>query len=146
MRSLTILIVAASLVRPGLALPSPTSNTSPNHGLNSRNGRPGGHRGGHGFNNRLPAGLAVRAVSPDNTCGTKGVGGSANAYTCPEELPCCSVNGFCGATSAYCMATAGCQADFGSCGAAGNDTTSPDMTCGGTVGYTCPTGLCCSGV
>lgn len=130
MRSLTILAVAAAglLVQPGVALPSAplSSDTSPNTSRRDL------HR------------LAGRAVSPDNTCGTKGVGGSANAYTCPEDLPCCSVNGFCGSTSAYCSVSAGCQADYGSCGTTGNDTTSPDMTCGGTNGYTCPTGLCCS--
>lgn len=94
----------------------------------------------------VPQLLSTRAVSPDNTCGVKGVGGSANAYTCPEDLACCSINGFCGSTTAYCMASAGCQAEYGSCGTTGNDTTSPDMTCGGANGYTCPTGLCCSSV
>ncbi|KAG9238618.1 carbohydrate esterase family 4 protein [Amylocarpus encephaloides] len=56
-----------------------------------------------------------RAVSPDNTCGTNGIGGTSNAYTCPANLPCCSVNGFCGSTDAYCLASGGCQSAFGTC-------------------------------
>ncbi|KAH8663161.1 carbohydrate esterase family 4 protein [Tricladium varicosporioides] len=91
-----------------------------------------------------------RAVSPDNTCGTNGTGGGADGYTCPSALPCCSVNGFCGSTDAYCLASNGCQLAFGNCTtsvAAG--TVSPDETCGktgaGTAGYTCSsTSPCCS--
>ena len=37
-------------------------------------------------------GLAGRqgTVSPDNTCGTTGAGGTTVGYTCPPELSCCS--------------------------------------------------------
>lgn len=93
--------------------------------------------------------LSGRDVSPNNTCGTTGAGGNSNGYTCPSDLPCCSVNGFCGSTNEYCLTTVGCQAGFGSCIAPTSGTVSPDMTCGlsgaGTAGYTCPSGSsCCS--
>lgn len=91
-----------------------------------------------------------RAISPDNTCGKNGTGGGADGYTCPSDLPCCSVNGFYGSTNEYCLTTAGCQSAFGNCTAPAVGTVSPDETCGvtgaGTAGYTCSTtSLCCSG-
>lgn len=102
--------------------------------------------------------LRTREISPDNTCGTKGVGGSAAAYTCPPELPCCSVNGFCGSTSEYCCAVTGCQEDFGDC-KAGLPPESPPSPpdegetkpatggdperCGRGIG-SCAAGKCCS--
>jgi hypothetical protein len=92
----------------------------------------------------------VRAISPDNTCGNNGTGGGADGYICPPTLPCCSVNGFCGSTSEYCLTTVGCQAAFGNCTAPSAGTISPDETCGligaGTAGYTCSSASpCCSG-
>lgn len=59
--------------------------------------------------------LGIRAVSPDNSCGKTGNGGSSKAYTCPTNLPCCSVNGWCGSTDAYCLPANGCQTGFGTC-------------------------------
>jgi hypothetical protein len=49
--------------------------------------------------------LIPRDVSTDNSCGTTGSGGSPSAFTCPTDLPCCSVNGWCGSTDAYCLAS-----------------------------------------
>ena len=94
--------------------------------------------------------VIVRAISPDNTCGNNGTGGGADGYMCPSTLPCCSVNGFCGSTSEYCLTTAGCQDAFGNCTAPSAGTISPDETCGiigaGTAGYTCDSASpCCSG-
>lgn len=94
--------------------------------------------------------VTARAISPDNTCGTNGTGGSADSYVCPASLPCCSVNGFCGSDNTYCLTTAGCQAAFGNCTAPTSGTTTPDFTCGitgaGGLGYTCSTDKpCCSG-
>jgi hypothetical protein len=102
--------------------------------------------------------LQARAVSPDFTCG------GAVGYTCPDSASCCSHYNWCGSTDAYCGA--GCQAAFGTCsGGGGGSTTSqpptsstsspppppssgsisPDMTCGGSAGYTCPgSDPCCS--
>lgn len=94
--------------------------------------------------------LSLRAVSPDDTCGST-KSGNTNGYTCPSNKPCCSVNGWCGSTDAYCLTSNGCQASFGNCTAPlQGKTVSPDFTCGltggGTLGYTCPTSApCCSG-
>jgi hypothetical protein len=107
----------------------------------------------YGLNVVLAGHLGVqtkRAISPDNTCGKNGTGGGADGYMCPSELPCCSVNGFCGSTNEYCLTTAGCQSAFGNCTAPAVGTVSPDETCGvigaGTAGYTCSTASsCCSG-
>jgi len=95
--------------------------------------------------------IGIRAVSPDNSCGKTGSGGGADSYMCPAALPCCSVNGFCGSTNAYCLSSAGCQAAFGNCTAPTTDTVTPDETCGitsaGLYGYKCDTGSdkpCCS--
>ncbi|KAH6719154.1 carbohydrate esterase family 4 protein [Leptodontidium sp. MPI-SDFR-AT-0119] len=98
-----------------------------------------------GFLQKIPS----RAISPDNTCGRNGTGGGADAYTCPPDLPCCSVNGFCGSTNAYCLTTAGCQSNFGNCTAPTAGTITPDETCGisgaGVYGYTCSSASpCCS--
>lgn len=94
--------------------------------------------------------LSTRAISPDNTCGRNGTGGGADGYTCPSDLPCCSVNGFCGSTNAFCLTTAGCQSDFGNCTALAAGTITLDETCGisgaGMNGYTCSSASpCCSG-
>ncbi|GJC99783.1 chitin deacetylase [Colletotrichum higginsianum] len=67
--------------------------------------------------------LFLRGVSPDNTCGTTGNGGNPSAYTCPADLPCCSVNGWCGSTGDYCLTSNGCQAGFGTCEQDGNPPT-----------------------
>jgi hypothetical protein len=93
--------------------------------------------------------IATRAISPDNTCGKTDTAGGADGYMCPSSLPCCSVNGFCGSTDAYCLTTAGCQAAFGNCTAPSQGTITPDETCGitgaGTTGYTCGAERpCCS--
>lgn len=101
--------------------------------------------------------LRTREVSPDNTCGTTGVGGSSSAFTCPAELPCCSVNGFCGSTPEYCCTDSGCQPEFGTCKASaappasppdGVETPSPGSDadperCGEGIG-SCAAGKCCS--
>lgn len=99
----------------------------------------------------LLAATAVWAdVSPDETCGDE------NGYTCPGEIKCCSVNGFCGSTDAYCLTTAGCQGEFSNSTAACTKpvdgvSISPDGTCGtegaGEYGYRCGTedgNSCCS--
>ncbi|KAK0115365.1 chitin deacetylase [Cadophora gregata f. sp. sojae] len=93
--------------------------------------------------------FSKRAISPDNTCGRNGTGGGADGYTCPSDLPCCSVNGFCGSTNAYCLTTVGCQSDFGNCTAPSAGTITPDETCGmtgaGVNGYACDSDRpCCS--
>ncbi|XXG95309.1 hypothetical protein Hte_001570 [Hypoxylon texense] len=89
-------------------------------------------------------------VSPDETCGEE------NGYTCPGEIKCCSVNGFCGSTDEYCLTTAGCQSEFSNSTSACTEpvdgvSISPDGTCGsegaGEYGYRCPTedgNSCCS--
>ncbi|KAL8905373.1 MAG: hypothetical protein Q9207_002684 [Kuettlingeria erythrocarpa] len=63
--------------------------------------------------------LDKRAITPDATCG------GANGYTCQGSSfgNCCSVNGWCGSTSAYCGT--GCQSNFGSCT---GTTTPPTIT------------------
>lgn len=75
--------------------------------------------------------LAGRAVSPDYSCGTTGDGGSTNGYTCPSDLECCSIHGWCGSTSDYCSINNGCQTAYGTC----NDTaTAPTIpTASGTT-------------
>jgi hypothetical protein len=93
--------------------------------------------------------LPLRDTSSDNTCGTTGSGGSPSSFTCPSDLPCCSVNGWCGSTDAYCLASNGCQAPFGSCNttaiSTGNETqsTSSGGECGPGVGN-CGATECCS--
>ncbi|KAI0017339.1 hypothetical protein F4780DRAFT_612143 [Xylariomycetidae sp. FL0641] len=78
--------------------------------------------------------------SPDGTCG-----GDAQ-YNCTGAAfgDCCSAGGWCGGTAAHCGA--GCQARFGTCGAASNVTT--DGSCGaGHGGRVCAGsgfGDCCS--
>lgn len=93
--------------------------------------------------------LIPRIVSPDNTCGKTGPGGGINGYTCSPSLPCCSIKGFCGADNAYCLATAGCQSEFGNCTALSGAVVTPDLTCGftgaGKYGYVCAADKpCCS--
>ncbi|CAG8978235.1 hypothetical protein HYALB_00010726 [Hymenoscyphus albidus] len=92
--------------------------------------------------------LSRRAVSPDNTCGTKGTGGTPNAYTCPTELPCCSSNGFCGSTDAYCLVGGGCQSPFGTCKTPEAESPPPTTPSGGECGPgkgSCGPTECCSG-
>ncbi|TDZ21906.1 Chitin deacetylase [Colletotrichum orbiculare MAFF 240422] len=79
-----------------------------------------------------PAFLLTRAESPDNTCGTTGNGGNPSAYSCPTSLPCCSVNGWCGATDDYCLASNGCQGQFGTCTQDGNPGDNGDQGSSGT--------------
>jgi hypothetical protein len=43
-------------------------------------------------------------------------------------------SGYCGSTTAHCMASSGCQASFGTCT---TSDLSPDGTCGGSNGYKC---------
>jgi hypothetical protein len=80
-------------------------------------------------------------LSPDGSCGgTKG-------YTCSQGT-CCSKSGYCGTGESFCLASLGCQQPFtlGRC-LSGNPTgpvMSPDGTCGGSKGYTCSQGTCCS--
>ncbi|WQF85099.1 Putative chitin-binding, type 1, NodB domain, glycoside hydrolase/deacetylase, beta/alpha-barrel [Colletotrichum destructivum] len=96
--------------------------------------------------------LFLRGVSPDNTCGTTGNGGNPSAYTCPADLPCCSVNGWCGSTGDYCLTSNGCQAVFGTCEQDGNpptgsgdDGNSGTGLCGPDNGnVSCATNECCS--
>ncbi|KAI1076908.1 carbohydrate-binding module family 18 protein [Whalleya microplaca] len=103
----------------------------------------------------LLAATAWSAVSPDGSCGIEG-GGADNGYTCPEEIACCSQNGYCGSTDEFCLTSMGCQGDFSNATAACTEpvdgtTISPDGTCGsegaGVYGYKCPAegeGTCCS--
>ncbi|KAL9944436.1 hypothetical protein ACHAQF_008412 [Verticillium nonalfalfae] len=87
-------------------------------------------------------------ISPDGSCG------GTNGFTCTPGN-CCSQFGFCGATTGHCGT--GCQSAFGICGTGGPASSStssskpaptggvsPDGSCGGTNGYTCTTGNCCS--
>ena len=107
------------------------------------------------------ASTPTKKVSTDGTCG------GTNGFTCQGSTfgNCCSVAGWCGATSAYC--DAGCQPGFGTCSVSSSRPTtlatstrassapqpsatkrvSTDATCGGTNGYTCQGstfGNCCS--
>ncbi|OTA98063.1 carbohydrate-binding module family 18 protein [Hypoxylon sp. CI-4A] len=93
-------------------------------------------------------------VSPDETCGMDGAGND-NGYTCPGEIKCCSVNGYCGATDEYCLTTTGCQDQYSNATGSCNEpvdgvSISPDGTCGivsaGEYGYKCPSegATCCS--
>lgn len=112
-----------------------------------------------------PSSTGTLKVSTDATCaGTSG-------FTCQGSAfgNCCSVNGWCGSTSAYCGT--GCQSGFGTCGSTTTTssssassavvdaqptstptsgaalTVSTDATCGGTSGNTCKGstfGNCCS--
>ncbi|KAK1689653.1 hypothetical protein BDP55DRAFT_691740 [Colletotrichum godetiae] len=94
-----------------------------------------------------------KTVSQDGACG--GTGGN----TCRGSTfgDCCSQWGYCGSSTDHC--STGCQSSFGTCsssssggGAAASSSaaqpastgakTSPDNTCGGSNGYTCPSGLC----
>ncbi|KAM3071292.1 hypothetical protein ACMFMF_007763 [Clarireedia jacksonii] len=88
--------------------------------------------------------LELRGVSPDNTCGKNGTGGSPNAYTCPTGLPCCSRYGWCGSTAAYCSSADGCQPGFGTCKVYNVTSRGPtDHRCGHGVG-SCASNECCS--
>jgi hypothetical protein len=97
-------------------------------------------------------GLHSRAVSPDKTCGA-----SNSGYTCPRDAACCSQYGYCGATDAFCLTTAGCQARYSNSSSAchaprSGVSLSVDGTCGnegaGENGYRCPGNAtavsCCS--
>ncbi|KAK2045872.1 chitin deacetylase [Colletotrichum somersetense] len=97
--------------------------------------------------------LLLRGVSPDNTCGTAGNGGNPSAYTCPTDLPCCSVNGWCGSADEYCLTSNGCQSGFGTCDQDGSlpnvsgddNSTSSTGLCGPDNGGTsCAANECCS--
>ncbi|KAF6834231.1 polysaccharide deacetylase family protein [Colletotrichum plurivorum] len=99
-------------------------------------------------------------ATPTGVIGPDGACGGSEGYVC-EAGACCSEYGFCGTSQAYCGV--GCQPLFGVCGAAapapsGGDATgtasapaaiqtggvSPDSSCGGANGYTCPGTTCCS--
>ncbi|KAL0936634.1 chitin deacetylase [Colletotrichum truncatum] len=62
-----------------------------------------------------PSLIISKAASPDNTCGTTGNGGNPSSFSCSTDLPCCSVNVWCGNTDEYCLVSNGCQGDFGTC-------------------------------
>jgi len=57
------------------------------------------------------ASFQKRTVTPDASCG------GSKGYTCIGSIfgKCCSVNGWCGATTAYCDTSSGCQSQYGSC-------------------------------
>ncbi|ELQ33501.1 agglutinin isolectin 1, partial [Pyricularia oryzae Y34] len=96
-------------------------------------------------------------ISDDGTCG--GAGGKTCAGSAFGN--CCSTNGWCGSTDGYCGT--GCNPAFGTCtssapvsssvpqstattSAATPSSTakiSPDGSCGGANGYTCPGTQCC---
>jgi len=82
------------------------------------------------------------ADQPNNSkkCGY-GVG------TCPDNL-CCSKQGYCGSTDAYCSIREGCQLDYGLCYRGddendGDGDATPIQMCGPSFG-SCSNGLCCS--
>ncbi|KAI0853609.1 carbohydrate-binding module family 18 protein [Daldinia vernicosa] len=53
-------------------------------------------------------------ISPDGTCGSEGAG--QYGYRCPTEGgSCCSIAGYCGNTTAHCLAAEGCQSAYGEC-------------------------------
>ncbi|KAI1490928.1 amidohydrolase family-domain-containing protein [Biscogniauxia mediterranea] len=100
------------------------------------------------------AATAWSEVSPDGSCGMEN-GGANNGYTCPGDLQCCSVNGYCGSTDEFCLTSVGCQPTYSNDTAAcvepvDGTTISPDGTCGtegaGAYGYVCPGEgyTCCS--
>jgi Chitin recognition protein len=54
-------------------------------------------------------------------------------------------SGYCGTGTTYCET--GCQVSYGQCTSSsseGTSVTSPDGSCGGTNGYQCSSGECCS--
>lgn len=69
----------------------------------------------------LHASFQKRTVTPDATCG------GSKGYTCLGSTfgNCCSANGWCGATTAYCDAGS-CQTKYGSC--TGSTTSKPSST------------------
>ncbi|EPE30838.1 Plant lectins/antimicrobial peptide [Glarea lozoyensis ATCC 20868] len=80
-------------------------------------------------------------VSTDGACGTK------NGKKCSGSNfgACCSASGFCGAGTAFCDSSSGCQAGFGNCTVASGVST--DGACGGTGKRSCKGsafGDCCS--
>ncbi|KAL0938384.1 agglutinin Isolectin 1 [Colletotrichum truncatum] len=93
-------------------------------------------------------------VSQDGACG------GTNGRTCQGSTfgDCCSKWGYCGSSNDHCGTD--CQTSFGKCNGSGGGGTaatsaapnppstsgkaSPDGSCGGTNGYKCPTGQCCS--
>ncbi|EPE31571.1 Glycoside hydrolase/deacetylase [Glarea lozoyensis ATCC 20868] len=91
--------------------------------------------------------LIPRDISTDNSCGTTGSGGSPSAFTCPTDLPCCSVNGWCGSTDAYCLASNGCQSGFGTCNTTTTTSDGDSAGSGGECGPgkgNCIASECCS--
>ncbi|KPM40558.1 hypothetical protein AK830_g5977 [Neonectria ditissima] len=87
-------------------------------------------------------------VTPDGTCG-----GTTGFVCSPVWGACCSKDGMCGRSSAFCGE--GCQPAAGNCNAPapvpppapGPGSTSPDGSCGGTNQYNCTSssfGDCCS--
>ncbi|ESZ99231.1 keratin-associated protein 5-4 [Sclerotinia borealis F-4128] len=84
-------------------------------------------------------------VTPDGTCA------GADAFVCsPTWGACCSEDGLCGRSNAFCGD--GCQSGFGNCNVAtapapGPGSPSNDGSCGGTNQFTCngtTFGACCS--
>ncbi|KAF2671736.1 glycoside hydrolase/deacetylase [Microthyrium microscopicum] len=92
-----------------------------------------------------PGTVPQSVVSVDATCGTK------SGFTCKGSQfgGCCSVNGWCGSSTAHCGT--GCQSGFGTCGitptGGKGKPVSLDASCGGVNGFTCigsEFGSCCS--
>ncbi|KAJ3065068.1 hypothetical protein HDU98_011535 [Podochytrium sp. JEL0797] len=88
--------------------------------------------------------LVARSITTDATCGSNNGG-----HSCLGSMwgNCCSVNGWCGSTSAYCGT--GCQGAYGSCTGGPTNQPTPDATCGSSKpgGYSCANsiwGSCCS--
>ncbi|KAL0943095.1 uncharacterized protein CTRU02_200981 [Colletotrichum truncatum] len=85
-------------------------------------------------------------LSEDGTCGS----GTPGWVCTPAWGACCSKDGLCGYSSAFCGD--GCQEGFGECDSTsppppGPGDPSPDGTCGGTNGFNCTGtayGNCCS--
>ncbi|TGZ78918.1 glycoside hydrolase/deacetylase [Ascodesmis nigricans] len=107
--------------------------------LETRNPRKGSRkpsRSSKPSNNNAASG----GLSLDGRCGMTGAGNGQGKY-CPTGM-CCSQYGWCGTESDHCGT--GCQSAFGGCGNQKPVIISPDWTCGGSNGYTCPSGYCCS--
>ncbi|KXJ91946.1 hypothetical protein Micbo1qcDRAFT_162003 [Microdochium bolleyi] len=101
-----------------------------------------------GFGSCGTSAPAPVVVSPDNTCGNIGAG--TKGYTCPSggDFRCCSMYGWCGASSDHCGT--GCQSGFGTCGTGtggggGDGGGSSDGRCGANFGNKkCAADECCS--
>jgi len=85
------------------------------------------------------------------TTSTNGRCGKDYDYSSCPSSQCCSKYGYCGTSDEHCLASKGCQSEFGKCTSSTTTTTkkssatSTNGRCGKDYGYSsCPSGQCCS--